>query len=94
MFGYSTQTRNQECGIFQMDCKIRYVADRSKVRLVARGFYQKEGINYEETFSPVAWYTSFRASMALPSMMKWDLHQMDVKTSFLNGVIEEEVYIE
>ena len=53
----------------------------------------KEGIDYEETFSPVARYTSIRATMALASMMKWDLHQMDVKTSFLNGLIEEEVYI-
>ena len=61
---------------------------------MARGFYQKEGNNYEKTFSPVARYTSIRAIMALASMMKWDLHQMDVKTNFLNGVIEEEVYIE
>ena len=57
---------------------------------MARGFYQKEGINYEETFSPEARYTSIRAIMALASMMKWDLHQMDVKTTFLNGVIEVE----
>ena len=60
---------------------------------MARGFSQKEGIDYEETFAPVARYTSIRAIMALASMMKWDLHQMDVKTAFLNGVIEE-VYIE
>ena len=39
-------------------------------------------------------YISFRTIMVLASMMKWDLHQMDVKTTFLNGVIEEEVYIE
>ena len=71
-------------------CKIKCVADRSKERLVARGFYQKEGLNYEETFSPVIWYTSIRDIMALASMMKWDLHQMDVKTTFLNGVIEED----
>ena len=61
---------------------------------MARGFSQKEGIDYEETFAPVARYTSIRAIMALVSMMKWDLHQMDVKIAFLNGVIEEEVYIE
>ena len=61
---------------------------------MARGLSQKEGIDYEETFSLVAQYTSIRAIMALASMMKWDLHQMDVKTSFLNGVIEEEAYIE
>ena len=61
---------------------------------MARGFYQKEGIDYEETFSLVARYTSIRTIMALSYMMKWDLHQMDVKTNFLNGVIEEDVYIE
>ena len=60
---------------------------------VARGFSRKEGIDYEETFSPVASYTSIRTIMALAFTMKWDLHQMDVKTAFLNGVIEEEVYI-
>src|SRR5713226_3737955 len=78
--------------------KIKHAADGSiekyKARFVARGFSQKEGIDYEETFAPVARYTSIRAIMALASMMKWDLHQMDVKTTFLNGVIEEEVYIE
>ena len=75
--------------------KIKNAADGSirkyKARFVARGFSQKEGINYEETFAPVARYTSIRTIMALASMMKWDLHQVDVKTTFLNGVIEEEV---
>ena len=78
--------------------KIKHAADGSiekyKARFVARGFSQKEGIDYEETFAPVVRYTSIRAIMALASMMKWDLQQMDVKTTFLNGVIEEEVYIE
>ena len=78
-------------------CKIKHAADGSiekyKARFVAIGFSQKEGIDYEETFAPVALYTSIRATMALASMMKWDLHQMDVKTALLNGVIKEEVYI-
>ena len=78
--------------------KINHVIDGSietyKERFVARGFSQKEGIDYEEIFSPLARYTSIRTIMALDSMMKWDLHQMDVKTTFLNGMIEEEVYIE
>ena len=60
---------------------------------MARGFSQKEGIYYEETFSPVVRHTSIKTIMALSSMMKLDLHKMDVKTTFLNGVIEEEVYI-
>jgi hypothetical protein len=78
--------------------KIKHVADESiekyKARFVARGFSQKEGIDYEETFAPVARYTSIKTIIALVAKMKWKLHQMDVKTTFLNGVIEEEVYIE
>ena len=58
---------------------------------MARGFSEKEGIYYEETFSEVERYTSIRTIMALASMMKWDLHQMDVKISLLNGVIDEDV---
>jgi hypothetical protein len=61
---------------------------------VARGFSQKEGIDYEETFAPVARYTSIRVIISLASVLGWKLHQMDVKTTFLNGQVEEEVYIE
>ena len=61
---------------------------------MARGFSQKEGIDYEETFAPVARYTSIRSVLALDVVMKWNIHQMDVKTAFLNCVVEEEVYVE
>jgi hypothetical protein len=78
--------------------KIKHAIDGSiekhKTMFVARGFSQKEGIDYEETFSHVARYTFIRTIIALAAKMKWKLHQMDVKTTFLNGVIEEEVYIE
>jgi hypothetical protein len=78
--------------------KIKHVADGSiekyKARFVARGFSKKERIDYEETFAPIARYTSIRTIISLVAKMKWKLHQMDVKTTFLNGVIEEEVYIE
>ena len=53
-----------------------------------------EGIDYEETFAPVARYTSIRTIIALAASMGWKLHQMDVKTTFLNGEIEEEICIE
>jgi hypothetical protein len=62
--------------------------------LVARGFSKKEGVDYEETFSPVSKYTSIRVVISLASVMGWKIHQMDVKTPFLNAMIEEEVYIE
>ena len=70
-------------------CKIKHATHGSKERFVARGFSQKEGIDYGEKFSPGARYTSIRTIMALASMMKWDLHQMDIKTTFLNGMIEK-----
>jgi hypothetical protein len=78
--------------------KIKHAVDGSiekhKARFVARGFSHVEGIDYEETFALVARYTSIYTSIALAASMGWRLHQMDVKTAFLNGEIEEEVYIE
>ena len=68
--------------------------EKYKARFVARGFSQIEGINYEETFAPVARYSSIWTIVALSAQMGWHIHQMDVKTAFLNRVIEEEVYIE
>lgn len=77
--------------------KIKKVADRSigkyRVRFVARGFSQTEGVDYDEIFATVARYTSIRSIIALASTMEWKLHQMDVKTPLLNGDIEEEVYV-
>jgi hypothetical protein len=61
---------------------------------VARGFSQKEGIDYEEKFSSVARYTSIRTILSLGIVMKWKVNQMDVKTPFLNGEIKEEVYVD
>jgi hypothetical protein len=78
--------------------KIKHAADGSiekfKARFVARGFSQKEGIDYDETFTPVARYTSIRTIISLAAVLGWRLHEMGVKTAFLNGIIEEEVYIE
>lgn len=53
-----------------------------------------EGIDYDETFALVAKYTSIRTIMAIATEMGWRIHQMDVKTAFLSGILEEEVYIE
>jgi hypothetical protein len=72
--------------------KIKHAADGSvekfKERFVARGFTQKKGIDYEETFAHVARYTSIRTIIALALIHGWKLHQMDVKTAFLNRKIE------
>ena len=78
--------------------KIKHAVDnrieKYKARLVARGFPQKEGIDYEEKISLVAKYSFIRSVLSLATVMKWKIHQMDVKTAFMNGVVEEEVYVE
>ncbi|RVW88887.1 Retrovirus-related Pol polyprotein from transposon TNT 1-94 [Vitis vinifera] len=67
--------------------------ERYKARLVAKGFTQKEGIDFKETFSPVSMKDSFRIIMALVAHYDLELHQMDVKTTFLNGDIDETIYM-
>eukprot|EP00253_Pinus_taeda_P002330 PITA_02330 len=78
--------------------KIKHGVDGSvekyKARFVARGFSQKEGIDYDEIFAPIARYTTIRSIIALATLQGWNLHQMDVKTAFLHGSIKEEVYVE
>ena len=61
---------------------------------MARGFSQIEGFDYDDTFAPIARDTSIRSLISIAAEMGWQIHQMDVKTAFLNGVIEEEVYVE
>ena len=67
--------------------------ERYKVRLITKGYTQKEGIDYKETFSPVSSKDSFRTIMALVAHFDLELHQMDVKTAFLNGDIDETIYM-
>jgi hypothetical protein len=62
---------------------------RNKLRLAAQGFSQKEGIDYEETFAPVAHLEAIRILLAFSVAKGFKLHQMDVKSAFLNGVLEE-----
>ncbi|WVZ52336.1 hypothetical protein U9M48_003408 [Paspalum notatum var. saurae] len=66
---------------------------RNKARLVAQGFCQKEGIDYEETFAPVARLEAIRILLAFAASKGFKLQQMDVKSAFLNGFIEEEAYV-
>ena len=70
------------------------IITRNKARLVAKGYSQHEGIDYDETFAPVARLEAIRIFLAYAAHKKFTVFQMDVKSAFLNGELEEEVYVE
>ena len=67
--------------------------DRYKARFVAKGYAQQHGIDYDETFAPTSRMTTIRSVIALAAHFDWHVHQLDVKTAFLNGDLHEEVYV-
>ena len=76
---------------------IKYNSDgsinRYKARLVAKGFTQSQGIDYQETFAPVAKLNSINILLSLAANLDWKLHQLDIKNAFFNGDLEEEVFM-
>lgn len=68
--------------------------ERFKARLVAKGFSQIQGIDYEETFAPVARLESWRYLVALAAHLDWEIHQIDFDQAYLNGELDEEIYME
>ena len=89
-------------GVKPIGCKWIYKRKRRsygkvetfKARLVAKGYTQKEGIDYEETFSLVAMLKSILILLAIAASLDYKIWQMDVKTAFLNGSLEEDIYMQ
>ena len=78
-------------------CRWTYVLKsdgRYKARLFVKGYTQVQGIDYEETFSPVARYKSIQYLLTHTALQDWEIEAMDVRLSYLHGVLEEEIYME
>ena len=88
-------------GIKPIGCKWVYKRKKNaegkvetfKARLVAKGYTQKAGIDYDETFSPVAMLKSIRILLSIAAALDYEIWQMDVKTAFLNGHLDESIYM-
>jgi hypothetical protein len=67
---------------------------RYKARLVAKGYKKREGIDYGEVFALVAQLETIRLMISLAAQHRWKIYQLDVKSAFLNGFLQEEIYVE
>jgi hypothetical protein len=79
--------------VFKLKHNVDGSIARHKARLVARGFLQREGLDYSEVFAPVARLETVRLVVALACNQGWSTFHLDVKSTFLNGPLEEEVYV-
>jgi histone deacetylase 1/2 len=79
--------------VFKVKCHANGQIERFKAHLVAKGFKQPYGLDYEDTFSPVVKPTTIRLLLSLVVTHGWSLRQLDIENAFLNGVLEEEVFM-
>jgi hypothetical protein len=80
--------------VYKVKHNVDGFVNRYKAKLVAKGYAQTYGIDYEDTYNPVTKMTTVRAIIIMAVAKGWSLHQMDVKNVFLHGDLQEEVYME
>ena len=80
--------------VFKRKRKVDGSIDKYKARLVIKGYKKTEGLDYFDTYSPITRINSIRMVLAIVALRNLEVHQLDVKTTFLNGYLEEEIYME
>ena len=68
--------------------------NKHKARLVVKGYAQVFGVDYLETFAPIAWLDTIRLLLVVAAQKNWKVYQLDIKSAFLNGFLQEEIYVE
>ena len=79
--------------VYKTKLNLNRSINKKKARLVAKGYSQKPGVDFKETFAPVSRLETIHLLIALAADKGWKVFQLDVKSAFLNGVLQEEVYI-